>query len=36
MEIGNLPGENQKTGRITPLSVIALLRKMTAPLRVGT
>ena len=36
MEIGNLPGENQKTGRITPLSVVALLRKMTAPLRIGT
>lgn len=36
MEIRNIPTENPKTGRITALSVIAALRKMTAPLRVGT
>lgn len=36
MEIRNVPSENPKTGRITALSVIAALRKMTAPLRVGT
>jgi aspartate dehydrogenase len=34
--IENIPSENPKTGRITALSVIAALRKMTAPLRVGT
>lgn len=36
MEIRNIPTENPKTGRITALSVLATLRKMTAPLRVGT
>jgi aspartate dehydrogenase len=36
MTIENIPSENPKTGRITPLSVIAALRKMQAPLRVGT
>ena len=36
MTIENIPSENPKTGRITAQSVIALLRKMTAPLRVGT
>lgn len=36
MSIENVPSENPKTGRITALSVIALLRKMHAPLRVGT
>jgi aspartate dehydrogenase len=34
--IENIPSENPRTGRITALSVIAALRKMTAPLRVGT
>jgi aspartate dehydrogenase len=34
--IENVPSENPKTGRITALSVVAALRKMTAPLRVGT
>ena len=34
--IENVPSENPKTGRITALSVIAALRKMRAPLRVGT
>lgn len=36
MTIENIPSENPKTGRITALSVIATLRKLTAPLRVGT
>jgi aspartate dehydrogenase len=34
--IENVPTENPKTGRITALSVIAALRKLAAPLRVGT
>jgi aspartate dehydrogenase len=34
--IENVPGEsNPRTGRITPLSVIATLRGLTAPLTVG-
>ena len=36
MSIANIPSENPKTGRITALSVIAYLRKLNAPLRVGT
>jgi aspartate dehydrogenase len=36
MSIANIPSENPKTGRITALSVIACLRKLGAPLRVGT
>jgi aspartate dehydrogenase len=36
MAIENIPSENPKTGLITALSVIALLRKQRAPLRVGT
>ena len=36
MEIQNIPTENPKTGRITALSVLATLRKMGSPLRVGT
>lgn len=36
MAIANVPSENPKTGRITALSVIACLRKLNAPLRVGT
>jgi aspartate dehydrogenase len=35
MSIENIPSENPKTGRITALSVISLLKKMNAPLRVG-
>jgi aspartate dehydrogenase len=31
-----VPTENPKTGRITALSVIAALRKLAAPMRVGT
>jgi aspartate dehydrogenase len=36
MTIENVPSENPRTGRITALSVIRLLRKRGAPLRVGT
>jgi aspartate dehydrogenase len=36
MSIENIPSENPKTGRITALSVIAFLRKLNSPLRVGT
>ena len=36
MQIENVPSENPKTGRITALSVIALLRKLRSPLAVGT
>ncbi|WP_246505032.1 aspartate dehydrogenase [Microvirga antarctica] len=36
MSIENIPSDNPKTGRITALSVISCLRKMTAPLRVGS
>jgi aspartate dehydrogenase len=37
MTIGNIPSaENPRTGKITALSVIAALRKLTNPLRIGT
>lgn len=36
MTIDNIPTENPKTGRITALSVISYLRKLNAPLRVGS
>lgn len=36
MTIENVPSENPKTGRITALSVISLLRKRSAPLSVGS
>ena len=37
MRIENVPStDNPKTGRLTPLSVVALLRKLTAPLAIGT
>jgi aspartate dehydrogenase len=35
MTIENIPSENPKTGRITALSIIACLRKLTSPLRIG-
>ena len=34
--IENIPSENPRTGRITALSVVAALRKLHAPVRVGT
>ena len=36
MQIQNIPSENPKTGRITAQSVVALLRKMCAPISIGT
>jgi aspartate dehydrogenase len=36
LSIENVPSENPRTGRITALSVLAALRKLHAPLRVGT
>lgn len=36
MSIENIPSENPRTGRITAQSVIALLRKMAAPVKLGT
>ncbi|SSW72694.1 aspartate dehydrogenase [Achromobacter agilis] len=36
MEIQNIPSANPKTGRITAQSVVAALRKLTGPLRMGT
>ena len=36
MQIENVPSENPRTGRITALSVISYLRKLAAPLRVGS
>jgi aspartate dehydrogenase len=37
MQVENVPSlENPKTGRLTPLSVVALLRKLTSPLAIGT
>ena len=36
LSIENVPSENPKTGRITALSVLAALRKLGSPMRVGT
>lgn len=36
MQIENVPSENPKTGRLTAQSAVAALRKLTAPLSVGT
>jgi aspartate dehydrogenase len=36
LSIENVPSDNPKTGRIVALSVLAMLRKLGAPLRVGT
>lgn len=36
MSIENVPSDNPKTGRIVALSVLATLRKLGTPLRVGT
>lgn len=37
LEIANVPSvENPRTGRLTPLSVVALLKKLSSPLAIGT
>ena len=37
MQIENVPSaENPKTGRLTPLAVVAALKKLTSPLAIGT
>jgi aspartate dehydrogenase len=36
MTIENMPSENPSTSKIAALSVVAYLRKMTAPLRIGS
>jgi aspartate dehydrogenase len=36
LAIENVPSDNPRTGRIVALSVVAALRKLNAPLRVGT
>jgi len=36
MEIEGVPSENPRTGRLTPLSVIAALKRLSAPLVIGT
>lgn len=37
LQIENVPSlENPKTGRLTPLSAVALLRKLSSPLAIGT
>src|SRR5262249_41062595 len=36
LAIENVPSENPRTGRITALSVVAALRKLKTPLRIGT
>ncbi len=36
MEIQNIPSENPKTGKITALSILAALQKLTAPVSIGT
>jgi aspartate dehydrogenase len=36
MKIENVPSENPRTGKVTPLSAIACLRGLTATLKVGT
>jgi aspartate dehydrogenase len=37
LEIANVPSvENPRTGRLTPLSVVALLKKLSSPLTIGT
>ena len=36
VEIANVPSENPRTGKLSAFSTIALLRDLSAPLRVGT
>lgn len=35
-KIENIPTENAATGKVTPLSVVALLKKMASPIKIGT
>jgi aspartate dehydrogenase len=36
LTIANVPSENPRTGRITALSVVAAVRKLRGPIRIGT
>jgi aspartate dehydrogenase len=36
MSIENVPSENPRTGRIVPLSTVAMLRGLVSELKVGT
>ena len=36
VEIENVPSENPRTGKLSYLSTIALLKDLAAPIRVGT
>ena len=36
VEIENVPSENPRTGKLSYMSTIALLKELGAPLRVGT
>jgi aspartate dehydrogenase len=36
MHIENVPSDNPKTGKLTPLSAIAALKKLVSPLAIGT
>jgi aspartate dehydrogenase len=36
IEVENVPTENPRTGKLSYLSTIALLRDLVAPLRVGS
>ena len=36
MQIENVPSENPRTGRLTPLAVVAALKRLVSPLAVGT
>ena len=36
VEIANVPSENPRTGKLSYLSTIALLRELSSPLRIGT
>jgi aspartate dehydrogenase len=36
VEVENVPSENPRTGKLSYLSTIALLKELAAPLRVGS
>lgn len=36
LTVQNIPSDNPATGRLTPLSVVALLKKLSSPLQIGT